>query len=77
MYCKAKEQLLREKLHLELKNGIPSEDTFQRIFAIINPKELEKCFVSWAKSINPAIDREIISVDGKKHFAAAARTITA
>ena len=65
MYCKAKEQLLRKKLHPELKNSIPSEDTFQRIFAIINPKELEKCFVSWAKSINPDINREIISVDGK------------
>ena len=65
MYCKAKEQLLREKLGLELKNGIPSEDTFQRIFAIINPKELEKCFVNWVRSIRPDIDREIISVDGK------------
>lgn len=41
MYCKAKEEWFREKIGLELKNGIPTDDTFERIFAIIKPKELE------------------------------------
>ena len=35
MYCKAKEEWFREKIGLELKNGIPTDDTFARIFAII------------------------------------------
>lgn len=65
MYCKTKEAILRKKLHLKLENGVPSEDTFQRIFAIIKPEELEKCFVNWAKSINDNPENEVVSVDGK------------
>lgn len=65
MYCKAKEDMLRKKLNLKLENGIPTDDTFQRIFAIINPEELERCFVKWAKAVNNIPENEIISVDGK------------
>lgn len=65
MYCKSKIEILREKLHLELNNGIPTDDTFQHIFAIIIPSELEKCFRNWANSIADAAEEEIISLDGK------------
>jgi len=65
MYCKSKVDLFREKLNLKLKNGIPIDDTFQRIFAIINPNELERRFVNWAKTISNIPENEIVSVDGK------------
>ena len=50
MYCKSKEDMLREKFNLVLENGIPTDDTFQRIFAIINPEQLEKCFRRWVET---------------------------
>lgn len=65
MYCKNKEEMLKTEFHLELANGTPTDDTFQRIFAIIKPKEFEKCFMNWVKSVIKVTDKEIVSVDGK------------
>ena len=64
-FCKVKEIWFREKLGLELKNGIASHDTFQRVFQIIDPYELENSFVSWVKSIAIRTKGEIVSIDGK------------
>jgi predicted transposase YbfD/YdcC len=64
-FCRVKEAWFKKKLGLELKNGIASHDTFQRIFQIMNPDELESCFLSWVKSISLKTKGEIISVDGK------------
>lgn len=36
---------------LELSFGIPSPDTFRRIFEKINPKQFEQCFRSWVQSL--------------------------
>lgn len=65
MYCKGKVEMFREKFGLKLENGTPTDDTFQRIFAIIKPEQLEKCFVNWVKSVNEIAEDEIVSVDGK------------
>lgn len=65
MYCKGKEEMFREKYGLKLENGTPTDDTFQRIFAIIKPDQLEKCFVNWVKSVCKVQENEIVSVDGK------------
>src|SRR5215210_8353709 len=35
------------KTILELPHGIPSHDTFNRVFAILDPEALQKCFISW------------------------------
>ena len=50
---------------LKLENGVPTDDTFQRIFAIIKPEQLEKCFRNWVKSVFETEENEIISLDGK------------
>ena len=65
MYCKTKQDILKKTYHLELENGTPTDDTFQRIFAIIKPKEFEKCFINWVKSVINVEEQEIVSVDGK------------
>ena len=57
--------MLKTEFHLALENGTPTDDTFQRIFAIIKPKEFEKCFVNWVKSVIKVPDKEIVSLDGK------------
>jgi predicted transposase YbfD/YdcC len=53
------------KEFLELPNGIPSHDTFSRLFARIDPQQFQNCFINWVKSINTLINGDIISIDGK------------
>ena len=64
-FCRVKEAWFREKLGLTLENGIASHDTFQRIFQLLNPKEFEKSFLSWVRSIAKKTKGEIVSIDGK------------
>ena len=52
------------KTFLDLPNGIPSHDTFGRVFAHIDPKQFETCFLTWVQSINEKING-VIAIDGK------------
>jgi len=49
---------------LNLKNGVPSHDTFSRVFAIINPKEFMELFINWIKEIVKE-QGSFLSIDGK------------
>ena len=51
---------------LELPNGIPSHDTFARVFSQINPDEFNRSFLSWIKGISKITAGEIIAFDGKQ-----------
>lgn len=53
------------KTFLELPGGIPSHDTFGRVFALIDPDEFGKCFISWIRSTLPMSDSDVIAIDGK------------
>ena len=53
------------KTFLELPNGIPSHDTFARVFAQINPQEFQSCFLGWMKSIQKTTSGEVVAIDGK------------
>ncbi len=53
------------KTFLELANGIPSHDTFARVFAQLNPQQFQECFLNWIKSIQIRMDSEIVAIDGK------------
>jgi len=64
-FCKVKETWFRERLGLKLEKGIASHDTFQRVFQLINPQEMERSFISWVKSIFERTKGEIVSIDGK------------
>src|SRR5437764_8669311 len=50
---------------LALPNGIPSHDTFRRVFVLIDPDAFEACFARWAQSLADGIEREVVAVDGK------------
>jgi predicted transposase YbfD/YdcC len=62
-YGLAKEQWLRT--FLDLPNGIPSHDTFQRVFARIDPEGFHACFLSWINAISTLSTTHIIAIDGK------------
>lgn len=54
------------KTVLELPNGIPSHDTFNRVFSLLNPAKLQQCFVEWVQSVAQITEGRIISIDGKR-----------
>lgn len=63
VFGKSKEPWLRK--FLKLPHGIPSHDTFARVFAKLNPAALNERFLAWVATINPNHGGEIISIDGK------------
>ena len=50
---------------LELPNGIPSHDTFRRVFMLLDPDAFEACFAKGAQSLAVGVEREVRAVDGK------------
>jgi predicted transposase YbfD/YdcC len=51
---------------LELPNGIPSHDTFNRFFAALDPQALQQCFLNWIQEVAHITEGRIISIDGKR-----------
>lgn len=60
----AKEAWLRTIL--PLANGIPSHDTFGRVFGLIDAEAFQRSFVSWVQAVTQLIGGQVIAVDGKK-----------
>jgi predicted transposase YbfD/YdcC len=62
-YGMAKQEWL--ETFLELPNGIPSHDTFERMFARLRPEQLQQCFLNWVQAVFNITDGQLISLDGK------------
>ena len=63
LFAQCKVQWFRR--FLELPNGIPSSDTFARVFARIDPDRFRDCFVEWVRSVHRLTQGQLIAVDGK------------
>ena len=50
---------------LALTNGIPSHDTFGRVFAALDPRAFEECFLRWISDVATASQGRLIAIDGK------------
>jgi predicted transposase YbfD/YdcC len=53
------------KSFLELKNGIPTHDTFARVFAALKPSAFQERFVGWVQAVATATEGEVVAIDGK------------
>lgn len=63
LFMKYKEDWL--KSILALPGGIPSHDTIERVFRMINPEEFRRCFLSWVREISEVTNGEVVAIDGK------------
>jgi len=50
---------------LELTHGIPSHDTFGRVFALLDPEQFQAGFVDWIQAVEELTQGQIVAVDGK------------
>jgi len=50
---------------LALPHGIPSHDTFGRVFARLNPQRFQECFLSWTRAVAQFTEGTLISLDSK------------
>lgn len=50
---------------LELPHGIPSHDTFGRVFAALDPLAFERCFMSWVQTLVELSGGKLVNFDGK------------
>jgi predicted transposase YbfD/YdcC len=51
---------------LELPHGIPSHDTFGRVFAALDPGAFGRCFMSWVRGVAELSQGAVVSIDGKR-----------
>jgi len=63
-FGKAREAWFRK--FLELPNGIPSHDTFGRVFSLLNAAAFEACFFEWVQAVNQVTGGQVIAIDGKE-----------
>jgi predicted transposase YbfD/YdcC len=50
---------------LELPNGVPSHDTFERVFRALCPEAFQRCFLAWLGGLHAALGGEHFAIDGK------------
>ena len=50
---------------LELPNGIPSHDTIERLFARLQPEQVQQCFLNWVQAVFDISGGQLIAIDGK------------
>lgn len=61
-WARSKDEHLRR--YFALPNGIPSHDTFERVFAMLDPVEFQNSFITWVKSIF-GYENKFVHIDGK------------
>lgn len=63
LFGQAKEKWLRT--FLKLPHGIPSHDTFGRVFRVLDPEQFQRCFRSWIEAVAGVTKGRVVPVDGK------------
>jgi len=61
----AKKKLNWLRRYIPLPHGVPSHDTFSRVFSRIDPQAFNQCFITWTNEIAKKTQGEVIAIDGK------------
>src|ERR1044072_5844173 len=64
LFGQAKQEWFQQ--FLELPNGIPSHDTFRRVFARLAPGEFQQSFLQWVRSVTAITEGQVVAIDGKQ-----------
>ena len=64
-FGQAKEAWFQDRLGLSLPSGIPSHDTFGRVFARLDPDAFGRCFSAWTQEMHTLTQGQVIALDGK------------
>ena len=62
-YGEAKASWFKELL--ELPNGIPSHDTFRRVFMLLEPECFQACLTNWLETLRESLEEGVVAIDGK------------
>lgn len=62
-FARCREPWLRQ--FLDLPHGIPSHDTFNRVFSLLDPQAFRQCFLRWVRCVLPGLPQDVIAIDGK------------
>ena len=62
-FAQGKESWLKK--FLQLPNGVPSNDTFRRVFSAINPEAFNACFIRFPEGLSGKLSSQLIAIDGK------------
>lgn len=60
------ERLVWLRQFLELKHGVPSHDTFGRVFARLDPEQFQARFAGWVQAVFQVTKGQVVAVDGKR-----------
>jgi predicted transposase YbfD/YdcC len=63
-FGKAKLDWLRK--YLDLPNGIPSHDTFRRVFMLLDAEQFQPSFLNWVRAVMAVSHGQVVALDGKK-----------
>jgi predicted transposase YbfD/YdcC len=63
LYGKAKRRWFRR--FLKLPHGIPSHDTFRRVFLLLDPEAFQACFLNWTQAVYEVTGGQLLAIDGK------------
>jgi len=61
----AKNKIKWLKKFLKLPNGVPSDDTFRRVFSCLDPKQFNSCFIEFVRDSHKELGEQLIAIDGK------------
>ena len=62
-FARARHEWLKQ--YLRLPNGVPSHDTFERVFDRLDPAAFQACFREWMQALHQALGLSQIAIDGK------------
>lgn len=62
-FCRLHEEWLKQ--YFVLPNGIPSHDTFSRLFSALAPDAFQECFLSWMRAVVNLLPEDVVAIDGK------------